>query len=87
MIEPKLTRSTVQVTYAADDGYKSECGFTGGKTCEPHAGLLGGLDEVARLLALFGHEQDARITFDAALRRIEDWRKAQAERTEGGGTP
>lgn len=86
MADPKLVRTSVQISYAATDGYRSQCGYVGDKGNGPNAGLLGGLDEIARLLALFGHEDDARLAFENAINRATEWRAARIQApAEAGG--
>lgn len=77
MADPKLERSSVQINYTADDGYSSRCGYASGKGSpgtEPQTALLGGLEELARIAALFGFEAEARKAVDDALTRVAEWR-------------
>ena len=86
MSDPKLERTSVQITYRADDGYKAEVGYKSGKgvrafeggPTRPEAALLAGVEELARLTALFGFEAEARQAFDAATARVNEWRAQRA---------
>lgn len=85
MADPKLTNSSVRIKYASDDGYKVETDFTnhGPKKAEPHQMLLDGIEEAARILALFGYEAEAREAVEGAFKRIAVWRanRAQEQKT------
>ena len=81
MADPKLERTCVQINYTADDGYKSQCGYRSGKgspingdATKPEDALLAGLEELARLAALFGFEDEARKATEGAFARVADWR-------------
>ncbi len=81
MADPKLERSSVQINYTADDGYKSQCGYRSGKgapvygdATKPEGALLAGLEELARLAALFGFESEARKAVEGAFARVAEWR-------------
>lgn len=82
MPDPKLIRSSVIVRYAADDNYHSSTEFEGKKDANPEANLLSGLDEIARILALFGFEKEAREALDDALLRVAEWRKSRTPAKE-----
>ena len=81
MADPKLERSSVEIKYTADDGYSSVCGYRTGKgapvqgdATKPEGALLAGLEELARITALFGFEAEARKTVDEAFARVAEWR-------------
>lgn len=83
MTDPTLKRTNVQIKYTGSDGYRSEfCakGGTGslhrktGGEVPPQKALLSGLEELARLTALFGFEADARAAFEGAVARVREWR-------------
>jgi hypothetical protein len=76
MSDPQLTRSRVTVRYHSDDGHSYLQEFMPQKTC-PEGALLQGLEELARLTALFGFEDEARDRFNAARQRVADWKKAR----------
>ena len=85
MADPKLNRTSVQINYAADDGYSSRCGYSSGKgvkldgkPTEPQMALLCGVEELARLAALFGFESEARQAFEGAVARVNEWRSKRA---------
>ena len=73
MNDPKLKRTSVVVKYGADDGYSSDTKFTGTKE-RPEIGLLAALEELARLTALFGFEEEALEAFNGARQRVTEWR-------------
>lgn len=86
MSDPKLTRSSVEIRYTADDGYSTVSGYRTGKgapvagdATKPEGAILAGLEELARIAALFGYEAEARKTVDEAFSRVAEWR---AQRTE-----
>lgn len=81
MADPKLERSSVDIRYRADDGFSSVCGLKSGKgyvDTKPESALLGALDELARIAALFGYQDEARKTVDEALARVAEWRAKRA---------
>lgn len=76
--DPKLTGSEVTINYTSDDGF----GMEHYSTSRPHDGrphlpLLVALEELARLTALFGFEDEALARFNAARKRVADWRAAR----------
>lgn len=79
MADPKLKRSSATIRYRATDGYRSEVTFSQigrrGIDCPPEAPLLEAIDELARLLALFGFEKQAREKVDEACKRVAEWRE------------
>lgn len=80
MSDPKLVRSSVRIKYRADDGYASEHEVNSHLTgVAAHVPLLKGLEELARLTALFGFEAEALERFNAARKRVADWRAAKGE--------
>lgn len=82
MDDPKLVRSRVVISYRADDDFRSEEAYASGKgvplfggvASEPQAALLQGLQELARLTALFGFEDEALKAFNEARARVADWK-------------
>lgn len=73
--DPKLVRSSVTISYRADDGYASQHQVNSHLTgVAPHEPLLEALEELARLTALFGFETEALERFNAARKRVADWR-------------
>lgn len=77
MGDPKLTRSSVTIRYAADDGYRSEQHIKTAEGAPTEAALLEGLEELARLTALFGFQEEAMQRFVDARNRVFEWRKAK----------
>ena len=73
MADPKLERNSVEIKYTADDGYSAVTGYRTGKGA-PEGALLAGLEELARIAALFGFEDEARKTVDGAFARVAEWR-------------
>ena len=70
----KLRRSRVVVTYSAADGYSSNASYKCAKET-PQQGMLNGLEELARLTALFGFEDEAEKVFTDARQRVAEWKK------------
>lgn len=86
--DPTLVRTRVDVTYGASDSYRAEFHAKGGKgTAHPTTGqsippenaLLAGLEELARLTALFGFEDEAMKVFVDARLRVTEWKAARAK--------
>lgn len=76
--DPKLTGSEVTINYTSDDGYGSEHHSTSRPgDGRPHLPLLAALEELARVTALFGFEAEALERFNAARKRVADWRAAR----------
>ena len=77
MADPVLTKSSVQVAYKSSDGYAVEIDYTnrGAEIAEPHQMLLDGFAELARILALFGFEQQARNAAFKSFDAIRTWRE------------
>lgn len=77
MEDPKLKTTGVVIKYRSDDGYESEMrtGNSYMKNQAPEAGFLKALEELARLTALFGFEDEALQRFNAARERVFEWRK------------
>jgi hypothetical protein len=75
--DPKIVRSSVRIKYRADDGYASEHEADSRLGTEPHVPLLAALEELARLTALFGFEVEALECFNAARKRVSDWKAAR----------
>lgn len=71
----KLRRGRVVIFYGAADGFSSEATYKN-QPGNPQGGLLAGLDELTRLLCLFGFEAEAEQAFQDARQRVADWKKA-----------
>lgn len=74
MADPTLKSTSVQIKYTASDGYRSEVGFGSNRSATPQAALIGSIEELARVLALFGFEAEARAAVDASFARVAEWR-------------
>lgn len=85
--DPKLKRTLVRIDYTSDDGYRAD--FTAkagtgskhrvtGEEVPPEKALLGAVEELARLTALFGFEDQALERFNDARQRVFEWRAARA---------
>ena len=68
MADPTLKKTLVQIRYTASTGYRAEmtckagegvAHLQTGEPVPPEKALLAGIEELARLLALFGFEQQA----------------------------
>lgn len=74
--DPTLTKAKITIVYAASDGFRSELSYaaggghpnwiTGAATL-PQDALLAALEELARLTALFGFEDEAMAVFNATM--------------------
>lgn len=85
--EPTLKRTSVQIKYTSSDGYRADfCTKAGegiisgmsGEPVPPQRALIAGLDELARLAALFGFEDEGRKACNDAFARVAEWRKKQS---------
>lgn len=86
MADPKLTKTSVQIKYRSDDGYKydltckgggGEIGFISGKPVPPEAPLLDALEELQRLCNLFGFSRQADERIAAVNARMGRWREKE----------
>lgn len=81
-MDPKLTKTQVVIRYESDDGFESEETFDSDLNpalkLPPEANLIHGLEELARLTALFGFEDHALTAFNAARERVAEWKKNRA---------
>lgn len=79
MSDPKLKACSVVVRYKADDGYYSvvefhvDCRRT--KEIPPERPFIDAIEELARLTALLGFEEEALKAFNEARERVFEWRK------------
>lgn len=71
MTAPTLKSASVQLIYRASDGYRMTTGFSSRMAETPSATLLAAIDELARVLALFGFEEEARSAVDDACNRVK----------------
>lgn len=78
MADPILKSTSVKISYSASDGYRSEVGFGSNRAPTPHDALIGSIEEMARVLALFGFEAEARTAVESAFQRVAEWRSARA---------
>ena len=79
MADPTLKSTSVQIMYSADDGYRSEVGFGSNRAATPQGALIGGIEELARVLALFGFEAEAKAAVDGAFQRVSQWRATRKD--------
>lgn len=75
MSAPTLKSASVQLIYRASDGYRMTTGFSSRMAETPQATLLGAIDELARVLAVFGYEEEARSAVDDACNRVKTDRR------------
>lgn len=79
MSDPKIAECSVAVRYRADDGYNSsvefrvDCRRT--KEIPPERPFIDAIEELARLTALFGFDEEALKAFNEARERVFEWRK------------
>jgi len=87
--DPRLTKTSVIIRIKADDGYSAKTEYADKlKVSTPETPLLDGIEEVARLLALYGYQNEARERVERAFRRVDDFnekRKAQDKIGLDGG--
>ncbi|MES2942954.1 MAG: hypothetical protein V4772_08825 [Pseudomonadota bacterium] len=81
MNDPTITKTEVTIHYESDDGYHSTSVHDSAlnPSLAPHLPLLQGIEELARLCALFGMEDEAKKLVNDAFARLADWRAARAE--------
>jgi hypothetical protein len=88
--DPTLVRTSVQIKYGSSDRYRLEFDARGGKgtahartgqPIAPEHALLAGLEELARITALFGFEDEALNAFNKARGRVAEWKAARAKPT------
>ena len=79
MSDPKIAECSVAVRYRADDGYNSSVEFRVDyrrtKEIPPERPFIDAIEELARLTALFGFEEEALKVFNEARERVFEWRK------------
>jgi hypothetical protein len=94
--DPTLKRTLVRIDYTSSDGYRADAQFKGGTGSKhrvtgeeilPEKALLGALEELARLTALFGFEDQAMEKFNGARQRVFEWRATRAAKATGEATP
>ena len=70
MSDPKIAECSVAVRYRADDGYNSSVEFRVDyrrtKEIPPERPFINAIEELARLTALFGFEEEALKVFNEA---------------------
>jgi hypothetical protein len=88
--DPALKRTNVVIKYAASDGYQAEFTARGGEgtahrvtgePVPPQRALIAALQELARLTALFGFEDEALEAFTDARQRVAEWRAGRTDQT------
>lgn len=77
--DPTLKTASITIKYTASDGYKMVAQFDGGgkRSATAEDVLLAGIDELARLAALFGLQDKADQMMNEAIRRVANWRASQ----------
>lgn len=77
--DPKLIKSRVLIAYTSDDKYSMSTEMKTGKGSHnpstgqpfpPENALLDGIEELARICALFGFEDQARAGVEGAFARV-----------------
>jgi hypothetical protein len=85
MADPTLKRTSVQINYTSSDGYRMAFGTKAGSGSKhrvtgvevpPEEALLAALEELARLTALFGFEDEATRRFQCARAAVFEWRES-----------
>ena len=86
--EPTLKRTSIVIGYTSSDGYRSEMKGKGGKgttnlrageEVAPEIALLSALQELTRILCLFGFEAQVVKAFDEQLVAVQEWRESRAK--------
>lgn len=77
MTDPKLVVALVTITHASDDGYQSTESFFSGEGNPVEGVLLGALQELTRLTALYGFAKKAKDKFDAMQATMADFHAAR----------
>lgn len=86
--DPTLNRARVEIAHGCSDGFFGTFGAKGGwgylhpatkQPIPPERALLAGLEELARLTALFGFEDEAMKVFVDARLRVAEWKAARAK--------
>lgn len=76
--DPRIKKCSVSISYHSDDGYESDQVFhlypIDHNVKMPEQPLIDGLEELARLTALFGLEAKAKEVFEAAQTRVREWK-------------
>jgi hypothetical protein len=93
--DPTLKRTTVVIKYTSSDGYRAELTTKGGEgtahrvtgePVPPQRALISALEELARLTALFGFEDEALEAFTGARQRVAEWRASRADQPPAPST-
>ncbi len=75
MNDPKIVHCAVTISYRSDDGYSYKAKMATIKGLpNPALPLIEALEELSRLTALFGFEDEALQAFNAARERVAKWR-------------
>lgn len=83
MSDPTLKKSSVSIHHKASDGYASTFDTYSGPRAangveRPVEALMVGLEELARLTALYGFEAEALERFNNAQAAVAEWKKSRA---------
>lgn len=68
--------TSVRIAYSSSDGYRCESAYSSGRAVTPKAALVDAIDELARILALFGFEDETRAAVEDAFKRVKADRAA-----------
>lgn len=80
MSDPKLTFMTVEVYLECDDGYSCEETFDPViSENRPNEVALEALEELARITALYGLEDEALVVFNAARERVAAFKSSRKD--------
>ena len=76
--DPRIEKCSVSISYKSDDGYECNQEFhifpIDHNVKMPEQPMIDGLEELARLTALFGLEARAKEVFEAAQGRVQEWK-------------
>lgn len=89
MSDPKLKKTSVAISYKSNDGYSMTTSMKAGDGCfhlkthepiPPEHALLEGIEELARLTALFGFREEAERRVNDAFERVAKSQAARAQK-------
>lgn len=73
MNEPKLKRTTVEISFSCRDGYSKRTKFL--SRAKPEQGMLGAIRELSRMAHLYGFGDEALATFNEARDAVAEFKR------------
>lgn len=77
MADPKLKRTTVQINFSCDDGYKADKKFFSKES--PEQGMIAAIRELSRMAHLYGYGEQAEASFKEARSAVDEFFKVRKE--------